>query len=860
MGAVGLRLDRACRRAARRCGWGWLLLLLCLPAWAEVPVVEGPSSRGVAPSMQWLEDPGRGLTLSQVRSSAGWQGLDGAAVAFGVSPSAFWLRLRVHNPAATPRRWVLDLGNPQQDYVDWHVVAGDGRVQAEGETGDRRPFGTRPLPVRALAIPLYLPAGATHDVYLRLDSQGGWFDVLVPSLNDPDAWLLKQQRADFAQALYLGGMLLLVGLALTAFVLTRLPAAGWYLLYLLSLAVFFAGVQGFDAMYLWPDQPAWHNQSVLYAAQLCYLSGSLFIIEHQRLRQVVPARIWWVVRVLVAACLANLLLVAAGFGVWAIWGSLAGVLLTLICWGFALHQWRGGRRDAGYVVLGALAVLAGIACHYFALLGDGLPGGSLWPLQLGAAVQVGLMAVAVASAALHWRQDRARVQAEAEATHRRLTRELNHARRHDALTGLPNALALRDWLAARLQDETPLVLMHLGLERFADMPEVTAPEAGDRILQRIARVCAEAVGARGFAARWEGEQFVLVLDGSDRTTAEACARGLCTRLSALGADEGGGADWLPRLGAVAYPDDAWEPDALLRQAALAMRERRAPPGPLAWYLADRVAPRERRRELLRDLRQAIARRQLRLFYQPKQDLRDGGVGAVEALLRWQHPVHGWVSPAEFIPLAEMAGLMPLLTTWVVKEGLSQLASWNAMGEVWRVSVNVSAQDLESDSLARLLHQGLERYGVVPEQLVIEVTESAVMKDALQARRVMMELCGRGIAWSMDDFGTGHSSLATLRSLPFRELKIDKSFFDGLDAGAGDAVLVVRAIIELGHGLGMRVVAEGVETETLRDNLREWGCDEIQGYLLSRPLAADELLQWAREQRLVRAGPGKSTRP
>ncbi len=860
--AVGQTLRPKTEWGHRFWGWRWVWLWVCAlcccpPALADVPLTLAPPPPTVAATMRWLEDPGRTLTLWDVRAASGWKSVDGPTIAFGVSHSVYWLHLRLRNPSTESRHRVLDLGNPQQDLVDWFVVAADGSLQAQGQTGDHRPFASRALPVRALAVPMILPPGATRDIYLRLDSPDGWFDVLTPSLNDPDDWLLRQQRADFIQATYLGGMLLLAVFALVAFVLTQLPAAGWYLLYLVSLGVFFAGVQGFDSMYLWPDRPDWHAQSVLYAAQFCYLSGGLFIVEQLQLREVISNATRGLVRLLVVACLANVPLVAAGYSVWAVIGSLAGVSLTLLCWGLALREWRRGRRDAAYITLGGLAVLAGVALHYTALIGDGLPGGLLWPLQLGAAVQMALMAVAVASAGLHWRRDRQRAQAEAEAAHSRLVREVNHAQRHDALTGLPNALALRDWLAARLRHDNPLVLVHLGLERFVEVP---VSETADRLLQRIAQVCSEAIGSRGFAARWEGEQFVLALEVGDRASAEGWARGLCTRLSALGAETPDVAEWLPRLGAAVYPDDGWEPDALLRQAAHAMRERHAASEPLVWHLADQVAPRERRRELLRDLRQAIANRQLRLFYQPKQDLRDGHIGAAEALLRWQHPVHGWVSPAEFIPLAEAAGLMRTLTAWVVQEGLAQLARWNAAGEVWRVSVNVSAQDLEDDSLVRLLLGGLERHGVLPSQLVVEVTESAVMKDPLRARRIMMELRAHGVAWSMDDFGTGHSSLATLRSLPFHELKIDKSFFDGLDTDASEAALVVRAIIDLGHGLGMRVVAEGVETEDLCQRLRQWGCDEIQGYLLSRPLPAEDLPAWAHARRPLRAGPERSTRP
>ncbi len=307
------------------------------------------------------------------------------------------------------------------------------------------------------------------------------------------------------------------------------------------------------------------------------------------------------------------------------------------------------------------------------------------------------------------------------------------------------------------------------------------------------------------------------------------------------------------IGIAVYPDDGATPDDLLRRAAIAMQDAAHLPGRLQVYQQGRDDAHQRQIGLIRDLRLAAAKGELALHYQPKLDIRAGLVHEAEALLRWHHPQYGMVSPGEFIPLAERTGSIQILTAWVIEEVVRQLHEWNARGLRMQVSLNISAEDLGSLELAERVSTLLARHAVAAEQLVFEITESAVMQDPERALEVLHSLRNCGIHLSVDDFGTGYSSLAQLKRMPVQELKIDQSFIRELDEQSDDAV-IVRSTIDMSHSLGLRVVAEGVEFQHNLDLLRSWNCDTAQGYLISRPLPAQAFEQWMQQkQPLALAG-------
>jgi EAL domain-containing protein (putative c-di-GMP-specific phosphodiesterase class I) len=258
-------------------------------------------------------------------------------------------------------------------------------------------------------------------------------------------------------------------------------------------------------------------------------------------------------------------------------------------------------------------------------------------------------------------------------------------------------------------------------------------------------------------------------------------------------------------------------------------------------------------ELQTDLRMAIERDELALYYQPKIDVRTRECTGVEALVRWQHPTRGAVGPTELIAVAERFGLIGTIGQWVIDEACRQVQSWDEQGVRLRVAVNLSAQQLRQDDLVQRVRQSFEAHRVDASLFTFEITESVAMEDTQATMRAFAQLARAGVALAIDDFGTGHSSLAYLRTLPARQLKIDRSFVADLGV-SGDAMAVVDAVIRLAHALGLRVVAEGVESERQCEILASLGCDEFQGYLFARPMHADRLVLWV-ARGAQRAGSG-----
>ncbi len=359
------------------------------------------------------------------------------------------------------------------------------------------------------------------------------------------------------------------------------------------------------------------------------------------------------------------------------------------------------------------------------------------------------------------------------------------------------------------------------------------------------------------AARLGGDEFAVLLPNATAMAAVAVGQRVLAALAAPCVVGGQPLDVGGSLGVAVYPDHGRDASTLLRRADVAMYVAKRAGGGYALYdpLHDRHST--DRLTLEGELGRAIEDGALALHYQPLVDLGAGRVARVEALARWSHPRHGMIPPDEFIPLAERTGLIAPLTRWVLEEALRQCRMWARGGIALGVAVNLSARALHDPTLPETVAWLLKRHAVAPDRLTLEVTESALMADPEQARAVLARLSALGVALSIDDFGTGYSSLAYLKDLPVDEVKIDKSFVLGMSASAKDTA-IVHSVSELSHNLGLRVVAEGVETVTVWDALTALGCDSAQGYYVSRPLPVSELDQWLQSAPWPVAAPKRGT--
>ncbi|MCQ9471028.1 EAL domain-containing protein [Pseudomonas alliivorans] len=420
--------------------------------------------------------------------------------------------------------------------------------------------------------------------------------------------------------------------------------------------------------------------------------------------------------------------------------------------------------------------------------------------------------------------------------------QLAHNALHDNLTGLPNRALVMERLGSAIAAERAVALLYLSIENLGAINESSGAEGVEQLLLQVGQRLQSTLRAGDTVARLSANEFLLLLDQTTSDGAVAMGDALQRLLSEPQRIDNHDIALECCIGITVYPENGNSAQELVNRAAIARKDAAFLPGRLQIYQDGRDLAHQRQISLIRDLRKAPHNGELMLHYQPKLDIRQGTVRQAEALLRWSHPQFGNVSPAEFIVLAERTGSIHLLTNWVIEEAMRQLAEWRKRGLVLQVSVNISADDLLGEDLAGFVVGLLKQYGVPAEQLLFEITESAIMSQPEKALVVLHKLRDCGISLSIDDFGTGYSSLAHLKRLPVQELKIDQSFVRDLDETSEDAV-IVRSTIEMSHNLGLKVVAEGVEYQHSLDLLRRWHCDTAQGYLISRPLTATAFETW-----------------
>ncbi len=426
----------------------------------------------------------------------------------------------------------------------------------------------------------------------------------------------------------------------------------------------------------------------------------------------------------------------------------------------------------------------------------------------------------------------------------------------DPLTRLPNRALFGDrldeWLRTAMPGEHAAVLL-MDLDHFKFVNETLGHAIGDLLLTDVGALLGTVVnGQQNTVARLGGDEFAVLLPAHGAADAQRAAAAILQALEAPMTLSGHQVDVRASMGIAVYPEHGRDASTLLRHADVAMYAAKANhlgvvvwDGRYAQHGADRLS-------LMSDLRKAVDNNELMLLYQPKVALGVADGNHVEALVRWQHPTRGLVPPAEFIPFAEQTGFIRAITQWVLAHAVAQCAAWRAEGLQMHVSINLSARDLMDAELPDRFSALLELHGCAARWITLEITESAIFDDIGHAIEGLRRLTALGTKISIDDYGTGYSSLAYLRRLPLHELKIDKSFIMGMTRDASDLV-IVRSTIDLAHNMGLVVVAEGVEDEATFDRLRALGCDMAQGYLMSRPVAAAEIAARVRGETWPRAG-------
>ena len=429
----------------------------------------------------------------------------------------------------------------------------------------------------------------------------------------------------------------------------------------------------------------------------------------------------------------------------------------------------------------------------------------------------------------------------------------------DPLTGLPNRMLFEDRLLHAMQrydrdddsrarrEPRKVAVLFVDLDGFKPINDMLGHAVGDEVLKEAARRLRTTTRDSDTVARIGGDEFVLLAeDVSDMADCASLANRVIQVLAQPLEVQGHQVTLSGSVGVALYPEHGDRLKLVQNADAAMYTAKRAGGNTYALFESRMNEGLQDQLSLQQDLRHALERGELQLHYQPKIDARLGRLQGVEALLRWQHPTRGMVGPNVFIPIAERFGLINGLGNWVIEESCRQMRVWADEGLSMNVAINLSVHQLRTEELVPRIESALARYQVMPSQLLCEITESVAMEDIESTQRAFEELSRIGVYLSIDDFGTGYSSLSYLRQLPARQLKIDRSFVADIEVRP-DARAIVSAVIQLAHQLGLRVVAEGVETEGQRDILLVLQCDELQGYLLARPMAVEALDDWLQKQ-------------
>ncbi len=427
----------------------------------------------------------------------------------------------------------------------------------------------------------------------------------------------------------------------------------------------------------------------------------------------------------------------------------------------------------------------------------------------------------------------------------------------DPLTDLANrsrfSIELEQAIVRARQGEFHLSILMMDLDRFKYVNDTLGHGVGDHVLRQVGARLQTAVADAECIARLGGDEFAILVKHAGKSDLVETARGIIAALEDPILFEGQPLDVGTSIGIAHHPEHGGDAQTLVRNADIAMYAAKRNKTGFATYDPHYDTSQQEHLSLLGELRRAVERNELRLHYQPKVSMHSSHVSAVEALIRWEHPTRGLVPPGLFVPFAEHTGYIKLLTRWVIREAVRQCGEWLRDGLTLQVSVNISARDLMNRDLPELVGELLAEHDVTPGLLCLEITESGFMEDPAHAQKVLDRLAELGVKLSIDDYGTGYSSLSYIMKLPVQELKIDQSFISRM-ATDSEISTIVRSTIDLGHNLGLQVVAEGVEDAAVWNMLRSLGCDDAQGFYMSKPLDARALVQWIRDNAGTFASP------
>jgi EAL domain-containing protein (putative c-di-GMP-specific phosphodiesterase class I)/GGDEF domain-containing protein len=840
-----------------------LVILLCTQyALAlETALPEGASR--IIVKMEYRRDDSRTMTIDEIRrplfgdEQHNWTPVAEDYANFGYRPMPYWYRFTIYNPREHDISQVLDISYPLLDSVHIYVFK-DGELQNEYLMGDRQPYANRLIDHPHFLIPVNLQASESLTYYVRVMTQGS--QLFPVDLWESTALFVRLGKEDQLYGIYFGVVCVIIFFNLLIFIALREKMYLYYALSAFVFMLFFAIMRAKLYPLVFSSTPEVHHFLLLILPASCLLFSVLFSREILKPEKYSPG-LKWVFSALTGLAWLSL----AGIFVLDSQTSLKISVLIVIPGCFTLFligpvfALKGNRMAWvysfawGVLMLGATVTAASkqgfIPVTFLTEYG----------MQIGSALELFIL-----NAALAFRfhtEHQGRIQAQMaqlkeQEEKQQTERQLMIKSMLDGVTQLPNRTCLESSLQHQI--ETGLInriaVCVLEINRFNEINrtlghqnmELLMVEVASQFNKIISRIPG-LIGVDSIAGAYnmcslEQGGFCFLVDADQAEQRREQVRIVVKKLIQPIVFKEMRLELKPVIGVAIYPEHGVNTASLLRHAQVAADMPEALQHAISIYRPEHDQYNTRRLMMISELKTAIEQNHLELFFQPKLDLVSNEITGVEALVRWHHARYGLVRPDEFIVLAEETGVIKALTRWVIKSAFKSLKRFKRAGYDFSMSINISALNLRESDMIVFLKEQIYQEMVDPADICLELTETSMMTHPLEAIDVLERVCKIGLMVSIDDFGAGYSSLAYLKSLPASEIKIDKSLIAGICEDI-NSDMVARATIDMCHGLGFKVVAEGVEQEVVLNRLREVGCDIIQGYIMTPPLPYEQLLTW-----------------
>ncbi len=827
----------------------------------ETHLPEGKESELI--KVEFRRDNSKIMAVNDLRkptNESAWQTLTENYANFGYQPVPYWYRFTITNPKNTRVNHIIDISYPLLDTIDIYAFR-DGEQIEEIHLGDRLPYKNRIIDHPHFLVPVELHAQEKRTYYVRVMTQGS--QLFPVELWESSALFVKLGKEDELHAIYFGVVSVIIFFNLLIFFALKEKMYFYYALSAFVFLLFFGIMRAKLFPLIFSDWPAFHHMLLLILAPSCLLFSALFSRELLKPDKYLPSMKWFFSLLIGISWLSF-----AGIFVLDSQTSLKFSVLIVIPSCFALF------------LVGPIFALKGnkMAWVYSAAWGTFMMGASItaaskqgfipanfiteYGMQIGSAIELFILNAALAFRFHTERQGRLAAQYaqfKEQQGKQETERKLLIKSMSDSITNLPNRACfeanLQDILDQRVKQRLGVCVLEIN--RFNEINRTLGHHNTDLLMAEIGQHFNELISKlpglkqiesiSGYANLCSLGQasFGILLDANIADVNQDLIRLIIKKMTQPILFREMRIELKPVIGVAIYPEHGVNTASLIRHAQVAADMPEALKHAISFYRPEHDQYNTRRLMMVSELKQAIEKGHLELFFQPKLDLNTKQITGLEALVRWHHERYGLVCPDEFIELAEETGIIKSLTRWVIHSAFNARLMFEKQGYDYAMSINISALNLQESDLIVFLKEQLYLSGIDPSKICLELTETSMMINPLEAIDMLERVRRLGITVSIDDFGAGYSSLAYLKSLPASEIKIDKSLITGICEDV-NSDMVARATIEMCRGLGFKVVAEGVENKVVLNRLVELGCDTIQGYILTPPLPYPALIDWIEE--------------